>query len=42
MSDYQAPADVTPQTGEFLRRIASLNLKPMVELTATRFTAAIN
>lgn len=34
MSDYQAPADVTPQTAEFLRRIASLNLKPMVELSA--------
>jgi len=34
MSDYQPPVDVTAQTAEFLRRVNSLNLTPMVELSA--------
>jgi acetyl esterase len=34
MSDYQPPADVTPQTAEFLRKVNSLNLTPMVQLSA--------
>ena len=34
MTDYQPPADVTAQTAEFLRKVASLNLTPMVELSA--------
>ncbi len=34
MSKYQPPADVTAQTAEFLRKVNSLNLTPMVELTA--------
>ena len=34
MSDYQPPADVTPQTAEFLRKINSLNLTPMPQLSA--------
>jgi acetyl esterase len=34
MSDYQPPADVTPQTAEFLRKINALNLTPMPELSA--------
>ena len=34
MSDYQPPADVTPQTAEFLRKINALNLTPMPQLSA--------
>ena len=34
MSDYQPPEDVTKQTADFLRRVASLNLPPMTSLTA--------
>ena len=34
MSDYQPPADVTPQTAEFLRKVNALNLTPMPELSA--------
>ena len=33
MSDFQPPADVTPQTAEFMRKVAALNLPAMTSLS---------